>query len=266
VGLGLVAAAAYLVLAGVSGSLSPFDRHPLLDGVAPAAPYRWVSPPPDLGNTNQSPLSGSGAVTIGSTGSSAAVVSTKDLQATVILPRALLAPAPGEASVAIRILPLAPSKPAQIPSGLALTGNVYLITAVAQPSGGAVTSLSGRVQVVLVYPLQLGVEQQTVVRSDDGRSWIALRTNLSVVAQQVHAESTRLGYFAVAVRTTPGGSPGAVSPRSSPGVVWIAVAAAVLVIVTGLLVWRRRRRIAARRRAPKRRPPPERRGKIGPWE
>ena len=38
----------YLAGAAVSGRASILARRPLLDGLAPPTPYRWVNPPPDL--------------------------------------------------------------------------------------------------------------------------------------------------------------------------------------------------------------------------
>ena len=54
---GLAVAIAYAALAGLSGWLSPLARGPLLDGLGPPQPYRWVNPPPALASTNQPPSS-----------------------------------------------------------------------------------------------------------------------------------------------------------------------------------------------------------------
>ena len=40
------------------GHLSSLAKGPLLDGIGPPQPYRWVNPPPDLAATNQPPWSG----------------------------------------------------------------------------------------------------------------------------------------------------------------------------------------------------------------
>ena len=45
-GVGIVTL--YLAGAAVSGRASILARRPLLDGLAPPTPYRWVNPPPDL--------------------------------------------------------------------------------------------------------------------------------------------------------------------------------------------------------------------------
>ena len=54
-GVGIVVL--YLAGAAVSGRASILARRPLLDGLAPPTPYRWVSPPPDLAASNKPPAS-----------------------------------------------------------------------------------------------------------------------------------------------------------------------------------------------------------------
>ena len=55
---GLVALALYASGAALSGHLSPLARRPLLDGLAPPTPYRWVEPPVELVTSNEPPSSG----------------------------------------------------------------------------------------------------------------------------------------------------------------------------------------------------------------
>ena len=52
---GIAVTAVYAASAMLSGHLSPLARRPLLDGLAPATPYRWVEPPPELAATNLEP-------------------------------------------------------------------------------------------------------------------------------------------------------------------------------------------------------------------
>ncbi|HXQ57078.1 MAG TPA: hypothetical protein VOA19_14935 [Actinomycetes bacterium] len=53
VGVGIVVL--YLAGAVVSGRASILARRPLLDGLAPPTPYRWVHPPAELAAGNKPP-------------------------------------------------------------------------------------------------------------------------------------------------------------------------------------------------------------------
>ena len=107
--LGLGVAGAYLVLAAVSGRLSPFASRPILDGFAPPPPYHWVSPPPDLASTNKPPSAGRFTLSLDpTTGSKADVFSTADGQVSLALGEGAVPSRPGQDSVALTITPMAP--------------------------------------------------------------------------------------------------------------------------------------------------------------
>ena len=96
---------------------------PILDGFAPPPPYQWVSPPPGVAVGNDKPASGSFRVRFGANGTSRAdVLSTSDIQVTLILSGGTFPPKPGETSALVTIQPFAPSKFAAPPSGLAVRG------------------------------------------------------------------------------------------------------------------------------------------------
>jgi hypothetical protein len=62
--LGAAAVGVYLAGALVSGNLSVTARRPLLDGVTPPPPYRYVSPPPEA-TTKEKPASAELTINLG---------------------------------------------------------------------------------------------------------------------------------------------------------------------------------------------------------
>ena len=96
---GIAIVAFYAATAWLSGQLSPLARRPLLDGLAPPTPYRWVDPPPELASTNLAPAPGTFRVELGTRGSLTAVLTTTDAQVTLILPKGSFAPAEGERAI-----------------------------------------------------------------------------------------------------------------------------------------------------------------------
>ena len=93
---GLLSVAAYAALAGWSGRLSPLARRPLLDGIAPGAPYRWVDPPADLAPTNVPPSAGDFRIRLGVGGSFPDVLITNDNQVTIVPQKGSVAPEPDQ--------------------------------------------------------------------------------------------------------------------------------------------------------------------------
>lgn len=206
---GLAVVAAYVAGAVLSGHMSPFARGPLLDGLGPPPPYRWVNPPPALRPTNRPPESGSYTLDL-SGPSQPGVFETNDRQALVILPQGAIPHAAGASTVALTLTPLDPSRFGAPPHGFEVAGNVYRIEATYQPGGAPVGHLVGKgSQVALVYPL---ITTSTfTLQSDDGKGWTTPPSMDSHANHQVLAtDLTKLGYFAVAVPAT---SP---SPSTSP--------------------------------------------------
>ena len=269
--VGLSVVAAYLVLAAVSGKLTPLARGPLLDGFAPPPPYNFVSPPPDLASTNKRPAAGKFTISLDPiAGSEPKVVATTDFQASIALAQGAIAPHAGDSSASLAITPMAPGSSVALPSGLQMAGNVYRFTATYRPSGDPVTRLRQDAQLVLAYPLRAHTLafRHTLLRSPDGRSFTAVSTTDSIAQQLVQGNVQELGYFAVAQSST--GTP---TPSSSVGhIVYTVVLWALLgLIVVAFLVAelrRRRKRHRSPTPRPPRRPPPKRdRGRrLDPWE
>jgi hypothetical protein len=262
---GLVVGGVYLALAAVSGRLSPLARRPLLDGFAPPPPYRWVRPPPSLASTNQKPSSGRFAITLAATGSEAGVFSTDDSQASLALGPGAIKPSPGELSVLLQIVPLAPTASASVPSGMVIAGNVYRFTGVYRPGGSPVGKLKDPGQMVLAYPAAADalLHRHTLLRSADGRSWTADESIDSIAQQLVQGNVSELGYFAVGQATS--GTPRHTSKGTIVYRVILIAGIAAIVAAIGLAELRiRRRRRRSGRPRPRRRPPPSRR-RSNPW-
>jgi hypothetical protein len=252
---GLAVACLYLLGATISGGISPLARRPVLDGFAPPPPYRYVKPPQSLAASNQKPEAGSLTVKFDRSGvSEAQVISTNDLQASLIVNEGAFAPEAGQSSVVVRIVPLAPDPNGSVPPGLAIVGNVYQVTVAYQPGGDSIRALSMPGQLSLVAPHSLDglIHAHSMVASPDGKSWTTLPSNDAIT--QVGANVISLGSFAVGQRVTGGKKPFPLGRIIYYGV----IAAVVLIVGVPILVYEWRRRQRDRRRA-RHRPPAKRR-------
>src|SRR5436190_20048549 len=125
VATGIAIVGLYAALAVISGRLSPLARGPLLDGIGPPQPYRWVNPPPDLASANLPPSSGTFHVPLDPNGSRGEVFVTSDNQVTVIVPKGAFDAKVGQIEVTLSVTPL---DPATLPSPgrkLTIFGNAY---------------------------------------------------------------------------------------------------------------------------------------------
>jgi hypothetical protein len=253
----------YLVLATVSGRLSPLARRPLLDGFAPPPPYRWVRPPPSLAPTNQKPSSGRFAIGLAATGSEAGVFSTEDSQASLALGPGAIRPEPGEVSVLLKIVPTASASGSSVPKGMVIAGNVYRFTAAYRPSGSQVSKLKDPGQMVLAYPVPDNlIHQHALLRSADGRSWTAVQSIDSIAQALVQGNVSELGYFAVGQTA---GRPRHTSKGTIVYRVILIAGISAIVAAIGVAELRiRRNRRRSRRPRSRRRPSPPRR-RSNPW-
>jgi hypothetical protein len=207
---GLLVAAAYLAGALASGGLSPWARRPLLDGLAPRAPYRWVKPPPELAASNKPPSSGQFEVKLTATGSQVGAFSTQDTQVTVIIGENAFKPSPGQSSVAVEAAPLDPASLGPPPQGLLSAGNAYRIEASYLPAKRKIDRVDGELSIGLVYPL-LAVPVadpagHVLLHSRDGRDWKQLPSVDVPSTHQVNAQLTEFGYVMVGIPPGSGGS------------------------------------------------------------
>ena len=203
------------------------------DGIAPPQPYRWVSPPPQLRNGNQQPLSGHQAVKVGSDGKvDPGTVFTQDGQAAIAFtPAAFVTPA-DHSPVA---LDLKPQPVFPDPGGTHLSTNVYCVTSSSPLAAGQ------QVLVTLQYSDQLPAPSDVYGYQGDG-PWQKIGSTGTAAPFYISARSGTLGCFA-------GGYPAnarqaAQGPRVSGGqAVPIVVALAILAVVLAgipLAVLRRR--------------------------
>ena len=204
--VGAVIAAAYLASAALSGHLSPLARRPLLDGGGVPVPYNWVSPPPALAGGNLKPSGARFVIKFDpSKGSRARVVSTTDIQASLILPTAALPPAAPATQAVVTITPLAPPKAPTLPPNLVITGNVYRIAGT-YADGGGVTRLAKPATLSLLYPLAPDnlLHRFVLLHSrDSGRTWQKVPSSQDSPTQvQVTGTVLELGDYAVGQSVT----------------------------------------------------------------
>ena len=239
---GVAVALAYLAGATVSGRQTPLARRPLLDGLAPVPPYRWVKPPPELAAGNRPPADAQRVVRLSAGGSEVSAVATDDGQASLVLEADAIAASPGQREVAVSIEPLDPATVAPAPPGLVLAGNAYRIRLAYRPSGQP-ARLSGKATAVLVYPLlPIPVDNlfdYTMLASPDGKAWARQSSTATPGSHQVAATLTAPGYLVVAVPPAPATTP---PPDRTPLIAGLAAGA---VVIIGAVVLLRLRRTAA---------------------
>jgi hypothetical protein len=236
---GLASVTVYAALAALSGHLSPLARGPLLDGLGPPQPYRWVDPPPDLTVDNQPPSSGVFNVPLGAGGSTARTFVTSDNQVTLVVPKGAFAKRPGQTDVTLNVDPLDPSTLASPGTDLSVFGNAYRVQGTYEPSGDeAVLSLP--LDVILLYPVtpNLHASLHQVYTSPDGTAWTQQRGSDSLAQQLTAGSMPTLGFAVVAgdpgaAPVTPSGGSGG---SSSIAIVLVVLAACVALIGLGLIV------------------------------
>jgi hypothetical protein len=241
---GAIAAGVYLIGAALTGHFSPFGARPVLDGLTPPQPYRWVTPPAALAAKNEKPFGGTFALKFTAGKSEAGAFTTRDSQLSMILDPGAV-PAKGSPSGArITITPLAPSSVTP-PHGYTIDGNVYRIAITEQPSGSKIDTFIHPQRVILVYPADNSFvkPQHLLSASADGKAWTRLKTADSTVQQQSSGLIRAPGFVAV---VTPLKS----TSSSRSLVLYVAIGIALL-LVAGFFAWRayqRSRRIRAPRR------------------
>ena len=242
VGVGIVVL--YLAGAVVSGRASILARRPLLDGLAPPTPYRWVNPPPEQAANNKPPPSTRFTVELTAQGSRLGAFSTSDGQINLVLSEGAIPARPGQTGVEVAVDPIDPATLGPAPSGLIVAGNAYRIQAGYRPSGRKVETLGGQSSVGLVYPLLATAvadpSGHVVLSSADGRAWERLPSTDTPGTHQVSAGLNRTGYVEVGVAPASGGSGG--DPRTRILLLGSGIA---VVIVAAALVLRLRERSRA---------------------
>lgn len=245
----------YLAGAVVSGRASILARRPLLDGLAPPTPYRWVQPPPELAAGNKPPASTRFTVQLTSAGSRLGAFSTSDGQVNLVLSEGAVPARSGETGVQVTVDPIDPATLGPVPAGLVGAGNAYRVQASYRPSGRRIETLAGQSSVALVYPLlttavaDAGGHQ--LLSSADGRTWEPQQSTDTSGSHQVSGRLDRTGYLQVGVAPSEGGSGS--DPRNR--ILLLASGVAVLVVVAALVLrFREASRTAPRGGGGRRRP------------
>jgi hypothetical protein len=203
------------------------------DGFAPAQPYHWVSPPPELKSSNRPPTGGRATIAVQNGVAQSGHLYTGDQQAAVTIPsQSFEVPADGSA-ITLEIEPVA-SYPAL--GGIVPAGNVYLVT--------ASTRLISPIVVTLRYgSQQSGPPSQVFAAQSSSAQWRSIGSISSTVPFTVAAGTQTLGYFVVGFPPAPQSAPaGGASSSGVPAVTALAVAAAALVVLAGIPFVMARRR------------------------
>ncbi|MGZ4109803.1 MAG: hypothetical protein ACXVP7_08980 [Actinomycetota bacterium] len=234
---GLVAVAAYAALAGLSGRLSPLARGPLLDGIGPAQPYRWVNPPATLASGNRPPASGDFLIPLDANGSRPEVFVTSDNQVTIVVPKGAFDLKAGQIQVKLSVQPVDPATLTE-PNGVTIFGNAVGLQAVYEPSGKP-AALASPLDLILLYPstASLHASKHQLYTSTDGKAWTEQDGSDSLAQQQAEGPMTALGYVLVAGKAGPPVTPPASgSSGGSTAIVLIVVAVCIGLIGLGLVV------------------------------
>ncbi len=210
---GLVFVTVYAALAALSGHLSPLAKGPLLDGIGPPQPYRWVNPPPDLAATNQPPSSGVFHVPLDPNGSRPEVFVTSDNQITIVVPQGAFPLKAGQIEIVLKVTPLDPATLAS-PGANADASSATPIACRPRINPPAHrVDLKLPLDAILLYPVtaNLHASVHTLYTSPDGKTWTAQEGSDSLAQQQAEGPMPALGYVMVA------GEPGAstVTPAGS---------------------------------------------------
>ena len=249
---GAAAVVVYVTTALVVAHGGRVVPRPLYDGLAPAAPYRFVSPPPDLAPDNELPEPGKGVVDLTKDGSAPTSISTGDGQLQVVLQEGTFAAKKKEKAVVVDITALVPPTPLDVGGGLRIEGNAYRVDATYRKSGD-VAEVKRDLTIVLRFP-----NNATVMMRRQGAGWKRLTTQISAASLQLFAATDELGMFV------------ATGKPHSTWTKWIPYGAGVLGVIAGVVGylsgrrgWFRRGKRKTDRPARRRKPPPRAKRKPG---
>lgn len=245
-----------LVIAAVAYVIAAWLVAPgFFDGFAPPAPYRWVSPPPEVKSTNQPPTSGRTTISVQSGATQAGHMYTTDQQASVTFPAQSFEVPPDSSPITLEIKPVAsyPDK-----GGIVPAGNVYLVT--------ASTRLISPVVVTLRYGSQQSGPPDDIFASESATAtWKSLGSINSAVPYTVSASTQTLGYFVVGYPPAAPSTRGQATSRSGSGglpLVLVGVVAA-LAMLAGVPLILSTRRAAGRAKEEPAQPPPAQGRNLG---
>ena len=199
----------------------------------PLAPYRWVSPPPEVAGGNVAPLERTADVPAQRDRLPAVEVWTGDLQAVLSLPDTEL-PARARVTVSVGLQPRDAATLGRLPSPLSADGNAYAVF-VTDGGGPALLAAPGRLTLAVPHAAT------AVLYSPDGATWTVLETS-EPAANPVEAPFERSGYYLAAADhpLVAGVSSGGVSAPLVVGLVAVPIVAVGALVALGRRSTRRR--------------------------
>jgi hypothetical protein len=213
------------------------------DGLAPNAPYNWLSPPPQETAGNKQPESGHQVITADRSGG----VATNDGQAQLVLDSPAFTTTAQYVNVDLKAVASFPA-----PQGFRPETNVYQITSSAP--------LAKQATVLLRFSAQVSPPNAIYFVPENGSSWTPLGATNTAQPFYIGAKTSQLGYFVAGLAgTSASQAPGLSGPGASggPGIVAIVIGLAIgAVLLASLPLLLAKRRGTARARARPRRPRP----------
>jgi hypothetical protein len=224
--------AAVLALAAVAYGAAAWTVAPgFYDGIAPPAPYRWVSPPPQFRASNQQPLAGHVTIKVSGGRVDPGSAFTQDGQAAVSFGAGAFVPPTDGSPVVIEIQPQAAFPD---PGDVTLATNVSCFTSSSPPAAGK------ELLVTLQYSDQVPAPAD-VYGYQPGGTWTRIGSTGSAAPFYIAARTTTLGCFAGGYAKNAGRT--AQGARLGGQALPVIVALAILVVVLAgipLAVLRRR--------------------------
>jgi hypothetical protein len=218
-----------LALAVVAYALAAWAVTPgFYDGIAPVAPYRWVSPPAQFRASNQAPLNGHATFKVGSSGQvNPGSATTEDGQASFSFTQGTFAAPAGGAPVTVDI---ATQATFPNPGNVHIATNVYCVTSSSTLTPGKEAIVTLQFSPALAAP-------SDVYRFQPGGGWTKIGNAGAAAPYFVAARSNALGCFAAGY--VPNGSRTAATGVSLPVVAALAIGVVVLAGVPLVLLRRR---------------------------
>lgn len=227
-------AGVYLLACVLTIGIPGHPLRPLFEGVGPAPPYRWVSPPKQFEATNVQPIAVTQIIPVGATGSPATGVATPEGQLVLGLAAGTFLPSSGR-DVLMQLAPKDPRHLGAVPPGLFADGNAYLVTAIYHPGSSVITAAAKTVDAVIETP----APARTVLLSVDGRTWTPIPTHHIPGRAAVATTFVRFGYL-LAAADVPVNPRASSSSGSDTVLLPVLLGFAALVAVTAAILWRRR--------------------------
>ena len=242
---GVAVAAVYIVACVATMATGTHPLRPLYEGIGPAAPYRWVDPPPQFKAANLTPAQSREAIDLTPSGSPQIGGETGDGQFVLTLPAGAVPASTTESGIVLSIIPFDPARLAAVPDGLHPDGNAYEVTMSYAPSGQPIRVSDHPIDAIIETP----VPSVALFTSPDGQTWTRIVDQHIPGRAAIYATFTDFGYFLTAYGVPPVAQP--VAPvvtrpasHSSKALLVIIVVLVALIPAVVAVWWRIRQRRA----------------------